>query len=115
MGVHSLDVDLTSLWKQATREFDASNPKANREYLEHNETPETVTRYLRHKKRQAALKSNSCGPILERLDVIAEIGDIAMKAAPESIGLVWTGFRFVFKVGTSCNRYGRGDVQLRSV
>lgn len=99
MGAPHPDVDTTSLWDQAQRIFRASNPKADSQFLEHDETPKGITRYLRHKKGQAAWKSNRCGPLLERLDVIAEIGDIAMRAAPESVGLVWTGFRFVFKVG----------------
>lgn len=103
MGAFNPEVDTTSLWKQAQREFKKSNPKADPEYPEDTTTPKTVTKYLRDKKRQAVRKSNRCGPILERLDVIAEIGDLAVKAAPESVGLVWAGFRLVFKVSISHN------------
>ncbi|KAK2597702.1 hypothetical protein N8I77_012469 [Diaporthe amygdali] len=89
-------INTTSLWEKAHKKFTKSNPKADSEFLMHNDTPKDLTTYLRGKKHEAARKYQRYGTVLERLDVIAGIGDIAMKAAPESVGLVWTGFRFVF-------------------
>lgn len=62
-------------------------------------------KYLKHSKDHSVMKSKRWRPLLARLEVIAEIGDMAMKAAPESVGLVWTGFKFVFDVSVSSNQH----------
>ncbi|KAL1852509.1 hypothetical protein Daus18300_012107 [Diaporthe australafricana] len=99
MGTHTPhpDVNTSSLWKEAYKNFTESNPKADFAILKRNETPKSLTTYLRRKKEQAARKYQRCGTVFERLDVIAGIGDIAMRTAPESVTLVWSGFRFVFE------------------
>ncbi|ATZ57220.1 hypothetical protein BCIN_14g03780 [Botrytis cinerea B05.10] len=36
------------------------------------------------------------GSILKRLELISQVGDAAVKFAPETISLAWAGFRFIF-------------------
>ena len=38
------------------------------------------------------------GSILKRLELISQVGDAAVKFAPETISLAWAGFRFIFMV-----------------
>ncbi|KAH8779801.1 hypothetical protein F5883DRAFT_516814 [Diaporthe sp. PMI_573] len=101
MGVHDPDVDTTPLWEEAWEKFEAASPKALPKYLKPRDTPKLVTNYFCDQKRQAVRKSVRFGTVLERaerLELIVGIGDIAMKTAPESIGLVWAGSGLVFKV-----------------
>lgn len=104
MGAHNADVDITPLWKKAKTKFDESPRKKDSKFLKHTQNTSRVMRYLGRMKENPALKSTGCGPLLDRLDLIAEIGDIAMKGAPEIVGLVWTGFRFIFKVSALSNQ-----------
>jgi hypothetical protein len=44
------------------------------------------------------LRKEKIATLLERVRQLANIGDIAVKAAPETIGLVWCGFRMMLSV-----------------
>lgn len=105
MGSQHVEVDITPLWVDARKNFLKSLLKPDRRFLTQTDTPESVVKFLGRKKRHPSLKSNRFGRLLERLDLMVEIGDVAMKGAPEIVGLVWAGFRFVFNVSTSGNHH----------
>ena len=39
--------------------------------------------------------------IMKRLELILQVGDVAMKSGPETVSLVWSAFRMVFIVCSS--------------
>ena len=82
-------------WREAVNNFRmGSDHKAQRleEFLKTYTTPQAVSQTLRDRQRDAP---NQYGPVLSKLmgkvDIFLAAGDIAVKGAPESVGLAWTG------------------------
>ena len=50
--------------------------------------------------------------IMKRLDLLSNLGDAAMKAAPETVSVVWSAFRMLFKVFRPRPRPGRRIARL---
>lgn len=84
-----------STWRQAVNDFRMSGEhKTQRldEFLKTYTTPQAVSQTLRERQREAP---DQYGPVLtkvlSKIDIFLAAGDIAVKGAPESVGLAWTG------------------------
>jgi hypothetical protein len=82
-------------WRDAVNRFSmTSDHKAQRlqEFLKTYSTPQSVSQTLKERQRDAP---SQYGPVLSKMlskvDVFLAAGDIAVKGAPESVGLAWTG------------------------
>jgi hypothetical protein len=82
-------------WREAVNNFRMqSDHKTQRldEFLKTYTTPQAVSQTLRERQRDAP---NQYGPVLSKvlgkIDIFLAAGDIAVKGAPESVGLAWTG------------------------
>jgi hypothetical protein len=85
-------------WDQATKIFRESKGKDSKKldkFLTGWETPNAVKLYCESKKAEATKEyASRFGRILEKIEIAMSVGDVAMKGAPESVGLAWMGIRF---------------------
>lgn len=81
-------------WQTAVSNFRMLDHKEKRveEFLKSYSTPQAVSQTLRERQREAPTQY---GPVLSKvlgkIDIFLAAGDIAVKGAPESVGLAWTG------------------------
>jgi hypothetical protein len=84
----------SATWRDAVNNFRLREHKEKRveEFLKVYTTPQAVAQTLRERQREAP---NQYGPVLTKvlgkIDIFLAAGDIAVKGAPESVGLAWTG------------------------
>ena len=83
-------------WAAARDNFQKGHKdrKAMTEFLAEQTTPQQA----KDSCRKAQTKANSqynpkLGGILSKIETFMAVGDLAMKSAPESVGLAWTGIR----------------------
>lgn len=91
-------VDLEkSYWSEAIELFRGDRSRDEKQtanFLKEWERPEAVKGFFENTKRRADKEySPRFGRILEKVEVAMSVGDIAMKGAPESVGLAWMGVR----------------------
>lgn len=88
-------------WSQARERFLAahkdSDSRTLQDFLKSQTSIDVAKSACRNAQRNAEGEfSPALGGILEKIDVAMRVGDLAMKSAPESIGLAWTGVRLCF-------------------
>lgn len=68
--------------------------KAMAEFLADQTTPHQArTSCLEAQMRAKSQYNPGLGGVLSKIETFMNVGDLAMKSAPESVGLVWTGIR----------------------
>lgn len=81
-------------WREAVTTFQMSGHRKDRmdEFLKLYTTPQAVQQTCRERQREIP---SQYGPvmakILGKIDIFLAAGDIAVKGAPESVGLAWMG------------------------
>jgi hypothetical protein len=84
-------------WREAIELFKESSDRDEKQtasFLKEWDRPEEVKNFVENTKRRAEKEySPRFGRILEKIEVAMSVGDIAMKGAPESVGLAWMGVR----------------------
>ncbi|KIW00260.1 uncharacterized protein PV09_08150 [Verruconis gallopava] len=82
-------------WRDAVNNFRMqSDHKAQRleEFLKSYTTPQAVSQTLRERQREIPTQYGPVvSKVLGKIDIFLAAGDIAVKGAPESVGLAWTG------------------------
>lgn len=83
-------------WAAARENFQKGHKdkKAMTEFLAH----QTTAQQARSSCLEAQARANSqynpgLGGVLSKIETFMKVGDLAMKSAPESVGLAWTGIR----------------------
>lgn len=88
-------------WEKARRNFklariqkDKDDEKKLNEFLKDWSTPQETKELCKSVQKAAGDEySPSLGGILEKIDFAMTVGDLAIKSAPESVGLAWMGIR----------------------
>jgi hypothetical protein len=85
-------------WRLARERFQEnhrkSDPRRLQEFLKDHISIEKAKDACNAAQNNASKEySPAIGGILEKIDVAMRMGDLAMKAAPESVGLAWAGVR----------------------
>ncbi|KAJ4355542.1 uncharacterized protein N0V89_003559 [Didymosphaeria variabile] len=86
-------------WEKARRSFkegrkDKDDEKKLDEFLKERSTPQETRELCKSTQKKAGNEySPSLGGILEKIDIAMSFGDLAVKSAPESVGLAWMGIR----------------------
>jgi hypothetical protein len=84
-------------WREAIEMFKESSDRDEKQtagFLTEWDRPEEVKNFFENTKRHADEQySPRFGRILEKIGIAMSAGDIAMKGAPESVGLAWMGVR----------------------
>ncbi|KAH3907630.1 hypothetical protein HBH56_185620 [Parastagonospora nodorum] len=84
-------------WREAMELFKESSDRdesRTASFLREWDRPTVVKEFFENTKRSADKEySPRFGRILEKIEVAMTAGDIAMKGAPESVGLAWMGVR----------------------
>lgn len=87
-------------WKQARRKFKEDN-EDNAElqlFLQSTSNGKDVKVQCLELKRTSENKyQQGLGGILENIDALMNLGDVAIKSAPESVGLAWMGVRMILR------------------
>jgi hypothetical protein len=66
------------------------------EFLQTHKTPQDVKKVCLERKQKSSEASGTImAKIFSKIDIFLNAGNIAVKAAPESIGLAWTGISLV--------------------
>jgi hypothetical protein len=84
----------TRTWREAIKTWkDTSGHKDMvDEFLTKTTSPQAVQQTCREKQREASQQYGKIlGKILNKVDIFISVGNLAVKGAPESIGLAWTG------------------------
>lgn len=116
-GGHTIDT--SPLWEAAQKLFTKEVSEAGKDLMsagkatleetisDLRKTQEKASRqYSDHIVHFGSTKSSAAGStitirlksIFDKLDLLCQLGDAAMSAAPESVSLVWMGFRMIFMV-----------------
>lgn len=89
-------------WKEAVSAFKnskAHKPNNYEQFLKDYSTAEEAQKTVAYEKKRCGSKySNKMGKLYEKIDTFLQMGDLIVKAAPESIGLAWTGIRLCLNV-----------------
>ncbi|KAL1604963.1 hypothetical protein SLS60_004504 [Paraconiothyrium brasiliense] len=86
-------------WEKARRNFkegrkDKDDEKKLDDFLKERSTPQETRELCKTTQKKAGNEySPSLGGILEKIDIAMSVGDLAIKSAPESVGLAWMGIR----------------------
>ncbi|OAP59095.1 hypothetical protein AYL99_06393 [Fonsecaea erecta] len=82
-------------WNAARAVFSGNHDPANfQPFLKDYTTPESARSSVVQAQKEANSEYNGkLGAILDKVDQFMKVGDLAIKSAPESIGLAWTGIR----------------------
>ncbi|KIW24280.1 uncharacterized protein PV07_10007 [Cladophialophora immunda] len=82
-------------WNAARAVFSGSHDPINfQPFLKDYTTPESCRSSVVQAQKDANSEYNGkLGAILDKVDQFMKVGDLAIKSAPESIGLAWTGIR----------------------
>lgn len=68
--------------------------KAMAEFLRHQESPQKAkASCIEASNRASKQYAQALGDVLSKIEAFMQVGDVAMKAAPESVGLAWMGIR----------------------
>ena len=84
----------TRTWREAIRTWkDTSGHKDMvDEFLTKTTSPQAVQQTCKEKQREASQQYGKIlGKIMSKIDIFINIGNLAVKGAPESVGLAWTG------------------------
>lgn len=98
-------IDFESMyWKKARANFkqarssDKDDAKKLDAFLKEWATPQDTRDLCKSVQKAAADEySPSLGGILENIEIAMSVGDLAIKAAPESVGLAWMGIRLCLR------------------
>ncbi|OAL21542.1 hypothetical protein AYO22_07938 [Fonsecaea multimorphosa] len=82
-------------WNAARAVFSGNHDPVNfQPFLKDYTTPESARSSVVQAQKEANSEYNGkLGAILDKVDQFMKVGDLAIKSAPESIGLAWTGIR----------------------
>ncbi|KIW78612.1 hypothetical protein Z517_08450 [Fonsecaea pedrosoi CBS 271.37] len=82
-------------WSAARVVFSGNHEPVNYQpFLKDYTTPESARASVVQAQKEANSEYNGkLGAILDKVDQFMKVGDLAIKSAPESIGLAWTGIR----------------------
>lgn len=83
-------------WAAARENFQKKHKdqKAMAEFLAHQTTPQQARSSCLEAQTRANSQYNpGLGGVLSKIETFMQAGDLAMKSAPESVGLAWTGIR----------------------
>lgn len=83
-------------WAAACENFQKGHKdkKAMAEFLAHQTTPQQAKSSCLEAQTRANSQYNpGLGGVLSKIETFMKVGDLAMKSAPESVGLAWTGIR----------------------
>lgn len=83
-------------WAAARDNFQKGHKdkKAMAEFLAHQTTPQQARSSCLEAQTRANSQYNpGLGGVLSKIETFMKVGDLAMKSAPESVGLAWTGIR----------------------
>ncbi|KAF2761902.1 hypothetical protein EJ05DRAFT_496790 [Pseudovirgaria hyperparasitica] len=89
-------------WEKARKAFKAGRLDKDGEkteskiddFLKERSTPQEARELCKATKQAAGEEySASLGGILEKIEIAMQVGDLAIKSAPESVGLAWMGIR----------------------
>ena len=83
-------------WAAARENFQKGHKdkKAMAEFLARQTTPQQArTSCLEAQTRANSQYNPGLGGVLSKIETFMKVGDLAMKSAPESVGLAWTGIR----------------------
>lgn len=86
-------------WEKARKNFkqgrkEKDDEKKLDDFLKERSTPQEAKELCKATQKKAGNEySPSLGGILEKIDIAMSVGDLAIKSAPESVGLAWMGIR----------------------
>ena len=83
-------------WNKALNDFQAKYKEKKKvvEFLKSQSNPHEARAYAINAQSKADKKyASGLGRVLAKIDAFANAGDVAMKAAPESVGLAWMAVR----------------------
>ena len=83
-------------WADARAAFEASghDPEKYSPFLKSYSSPDDAKQLITKSKSEVGAQyGDKVGKILEKVNVAMSMGDIAIKSAPESVGLAWMGVR----------------------
>lgn len=89
-------------WAQARDRFKAARRASKKpadteqaldEYLRQSCSADDAINYVKTAKKEKPQYQAGLGAILTKIDAFMKLGDVAIKSAPESVGLVWAGIR----------------------
>lgn len=86
-------------WEKARKNFkqaskDKDEEKKRDEFLKERSTPQEANELCKATQKKAGDEyAPSLGGILEKIEIAMSVGDLAIKSAPESVGLAWMGIR----------------------
>lgn len=83
-------------WAAARDNFQKGHKdkKAMADFLAHQTTPQQARSSCQEAQTRANSQYNpGLGGVLSKIETFMKVGDLAMKSAPESVGLAWTGIR----------------------
>ncbi|KIW86612.1 uncharacterized protein Z519_12796 [Cladophialophora bantiana CBS 173.52] len=82
-------------WNAARAVFSGNHDPSNfQPFLKDYTTPESARSSVVQAQKEANSEYNGkLGAILDKVDQFMKVGDLAIKSAPESVGLAWTGIR----------------------
>lgn len=96
-SANKLELDFESQnWNAARKRFMAKHKDSDRrrEFLANRTTGTEVKEKCKEMQSEAEGKyASGLGNILSKIDILMSVGDLAIKSAPESVGLAWMGIR----------------------
>lgn len=89
-------------WKAARNAFQYQrghkDNKAIDDFLSRQETPQQAKASAFEPGKKAGKQyASGVGGVLSKIEAFMQVGDVAMKTAPESVGLVWMGVRLCLR------------------
>lgn len=96
-GVAEMDFEARN-WRGARNVFQNQrghkDKKAMAEFLRQQESPQQAKASCMEASSRASKQyAPGVGGVLSKIEAFMKVGDVAMKAAPESVGLAWMGIR----------------------
>jgi hypothetical protein len=71
----------------------ADTEEALQDFLRQSCSEQDARKYIRDAQREKPQYAAGLGVIMTKMDAFMKVGDLAIKSAPESIGLAWAGIR----------------------
>ncbi|KAF4622806.1 hypothetical protein G7Y89_g14219 [Cudoniella acicularis] len=88
-------------WASARQQFlegrrgkkHADTEEALQDFLSQSCSAESARKYVKDAQKEKPQYAAGLGVIMTKMDAFMKVGDLAIKSAPESIGLAWAGIR----------------------
>jgi hypothetical protein len=71
----------------------ADTEEALQDFLRQSCSPQDARKYVSDVQKEKPQYQAALGAIMTKIDAFMQVGDLAIKSAPESVGLAWAGIR----------------------